>query len=121
MKKQNPLAFSLPWPPSVNRYWRHGRGRVYLAPAGRQFIELVRNAIPMFHDAWETERVFLEVEAYPPDRRRRDIDNILKALLDGLEKGSVFRDDSQVKKLRVEMLEPIKGGKLDIKVGTIEP
>ena len=113
------LQFDVPWPPSVHRYWRHGRGRVYLAPAGRQFIELVRNAMPLFHEPWETEDIKLVVLAHPPDRRRRDLDNILKALLDALEKGSVFRDDSQVKHISAKMLEPIKGGLVHIKVGPL--
>jgi len=32
----------------------------------------------------------VKVRAYPPDRRKRDIDNIQKPLLDALEKGRPF-------------------------------
>lgn len=35
----------------------------------------------------------LRVEAYFPDRRRRDLDNIVKAILDGLRGAPVLDDD----------------------------
>ncbi len=44
----------------------------------------------------------VEIEVYPPDRRRRDIDNVQKALLDALEHGRAFRDDSQIVELKIE-------------------
>ena len=114
------LQFDVPWPPSVNRYWRHGRGRVYLAPAGRHYIELVRQSMPLFHEPWETEDLRLIVMAHPPDRRKRDLDNILKALLDGLEKGSVFRDASQIKHIEARMLEPVRpNGLVHLIIGAI--
>lgn len=39
--------------------------------------------------------VAVRVEFFLPDRRRRDIDNLEKAILDGL-KGEAFADDDQV-------------------------
>ena len=38
---------------------------------------------------------------FPPDRRRRDIDNLPKAVLDSLEFAGVFENDSQVDRLLV--------------------
>ena len=54
----------------------------------------------------------LTVHLYPPDRRRRDVDNTLKSFMDALVHAGAMRDDSQVKILHVEMLEPYPGGKL---------
>ncbi|NBW22487.1 MAG: RusA family crossover junction endodeoxyribonuclease, partial [Caulobacteraceae bacterium] len=34
------------------------------------------------------------IEAFPPDRRKRDLDNILKSLLDALTHAGVWEDDS---------------------------
>ena len=38
---------------------------------------------------------------FPPDRRRRDVDNPLKAGVDSLMHASVFSDDSQIDHLEV--------------------
>jgi crossover junction endodeoxyribonuclease RusA len=53
----------------------------------------------------------VKVRAYPPDRRKRDIDNIQKPLLDALEKGRAFFNDCQIKHLTTIMKEPLEGGK----------
>ncbi len=45
--------------------------------------------------AWCASAVELDLRIYLPDRRTRDIDNIAKSLLDGMN-GVLFRDDRQV-------------------------
>jgi len=57
------------------------------------------------------------IKIYPPDKRRRDIDNVLKALLDSLEHAGVYENDSQIFRLQIEKKEPIKGGKCFVKIG----
>ena len=115
------MKTDLPWPPSVNNYWHHNRrGQVFLSAKGKEFREVCMQNVPLFHDCWESERVLLKVRAVPPDKRRRDLDNILKAILDGLEAARVFADDSQVKILDVQMLEPKKPGRVYVEVSTID-
>ena len=58
----------------------------------------------------------LVVHLYPPDRRRRDADNCLKCLQDSLVHAGAMRDDSQVKILHVEMLDPVPDGKVYVLV-----
>ena len=41
------------------------------------------------------------IEAFPPDRRKRDLDNVLKSLLDSLTHAGVWEDDSQIQDLRI--------------------
>lgn len=67
------------------------------------FYERVRDAVLMqgiksFHGA----EIALEVSVFPPDKRKRDLDGILKVLIDGLQRANVFDDDVQVGKLTVE-------------------
>lgn len=60
------------------------------------------------------------VDLMPPDKRKRDIDNIQKAILDSLTKAKVWTDDSQVKHISVTMQTPMKGGSAMVTVSTME-
>ena len=87
-------------------------------PAGLRTYMLVITAEKI---ATMTGDIELHVQLYPPDRRRRDIDNVLKVLLDTLTIAKLYEDDSQVKRLAVEKLEPlIPEGKIVIGVKEIE-
>lgn len=55
-------------------------------------------------------KVSLHVHAYPPDRRKRDLDNLAKALFDALGMAGVFRDDFQIDRFSMARLEPLAGG-----------
>jgi len=94
------LKVGLPWPPSVNLYWRHGRGRTYIDKPGKTFRENVAAAIGGERLLMQG-RLVVDIEAHPPDNRRRDLDNVLKALLDALEHAGVYEDDSQIDKLSI--------------------
>jgi crossover junction endodeoxyribonuclease RusA len=59
-------------------------------------------------------RLELSVMLYPPDRRRRDIDNVCKALLDSLTFAGLIEDDSLIDKLTIERGTVVKGGKCRI-------
>lgn len=45
------------------------------------------------------EHLYVEVILYPPDARRRDLDNYMKCLLDALTHAGVWEDDSQIDQL----------------------
>lgn len=99
--------FELPWPPSVNHYYRHVGPRVVISRDGRKYRETIVSLlgdqkIEPFEDA-----VDLAVDAYPPDNRRRDLDNLLKCLLDSFTFGGLYRDDSQIKKITITKREPM--------------
>jgi len=49
--------------------------------------------------------VSLTFDLYPPDGRKRDIDNVLKPVLDALEARKVFKNDNQVARLTVTRRE----------------
>lgn len=53
-----------------------------------------------FHK-FEEKRLKVDIIAYPPDKRRRDLDNLLKAPQDSLQHAGVFHDDSQIADLRI--------------------
>lgn len=67
-----------------------------------------------------TGRLSLCVEAYPPDRRARDLDNLLKAVQDSLQHAGVYVSDSQIDSLQVVRCGIVKGGKIVVAVEEID-
>ena len=101
------VTLELPWPPSVNHYYRHVGPRVLISKVGRTYREVVANRIKAEGISKFSGNVELNIQLYPPDNRRRDIDNVLKCLLDTLTIGGLYEDDSQIKSLEIKKLEPI--------------
>ena len=54
--------------------------------------------------------------AFPPDKRCRDLDNILKAIFDALVTSGLMGDDEQIDDIRVIRGDVVKGGVVKIKV-----
>lgn len=107
---------TLPWPPSVNTYWRTFKGRMIISKPGRDYRQavaeqVVEQSMPKFGD----KPIEVVIRAYRPDKRRRDLDNLLKAVLDGLCHAGVFDDDSQIVDLRIYWAETI-GGYLKVRI-----
>jgi crossover junction endodeoxyribonuclease RusA len=103
------LTFTLPYPPSINRYYRAiGRGRVIISADGRDYRDAAMIAVRRYGDGKPlTGRLFVRIELYPPDNRKRDIDNVQKPLLDALTHARVWVDDSQI-----DMLTTIRCGRI---------
>ena len=99
--------FELPWPPSVNHYYRHVGSRVLISRDGRLYRERIVNKLKSENISTFSGPVELFIELYPPDNRRRDVDNSLKCLLDTFTHGGLYRDDSQIYKLTVIKREPM--------------
>ncbi|EIF0400323.1 RusA family crossover junction endodeoxyribonuclease, partial [Escherichia coli] len=65
-------------------------------------------------------RLAIKVIAEPPDKRRRDLDNILKAPLDALTHAEVLIDDEQFDEINIVRGQPVSGGRLGVKIYKIE-
>lgn len=98
------ITITLPWPPSVNRYWRAVGGRNILSKEGRDYRLRAMIAIRQQSVGRITGRIACAIKAFPPDNRRRDVDNILKGLLDALTAGEVYEDDSHIDQLSIERM-----------------
>ena len=111
----------LPFPPSMNTYWRNFRGRMVLSKAGRQFKitvqdYIIENNIPKFG----SRKLKITMILRPRDKRKVDIDNRIKAVLDSLEDAGVFDDDFQVDHLEMIRGEAIKGGLVRVLIEEIQ-
>lgn len=108
---------TLPWPPSVNTYWRTFRGRMIISKAGREYRQAVSSLI---QGSWRyTKSVKVTITAYRPDNRKRDLDNLLKATLDSLTYAGIWEDDSQIVDLRI-VWGDIVAGMLKVEIESVD-
>jgi crossover junction endodeoxyribonuclease RusA len=98
MGEPGTIRLELPWPPSVNHYYVHTRkGQTFIGPEGVKFLRIVVTACMEGDIKPITGKIDMTLECWPPDRRKRDLDNLLKALMDALQRGGCMADDCQVK------------------------
>ena len=100
------ISFELPWPPSLNRYYRHVGPRVLISREGRRYRMMCVSRLGGVFPKLEG-KVKLTGEFYPPDARKRDLDNVLKCMIDSLVHAGLMRDDSQIKHIDVQMMSPV--------------
>jgi crossover junction endodeoxyribonuclease RusA len=110
------LEFELPYPPSVNHYFRMVRGRMLISREGRLFRQRVCAILAVSGVRALAGPLALAIEVYPPDNRRRDIDNVQKALLDAMQHGGAYGDDSQIVRLAIEKRQPVEGGRTIVRI-----
>jgi crossover junction endodeoxyribonuclease RusA len=104
----------------MNTYWRHFRGNTVLSKAGREFKTavaecVVEQNIPKFGD----KRLEVTLFLYPRSKVVTDLDNRLKAVLDGLEEAGVYNNDGQIDVLMIQRGEQRKGGGVDVMIEVI--
>lgn len=97
------ITLTLPWPPSVNTYWRRVGARTLISKPGRQFRKAVVNDLALWPYRRDTitGRIAVEMTCYPPDNRKRDLDNLPKSVLDALTHAGIWQDDGQIDDLRI--------------------
>ena len=95
----------LPFPPSVNRTRKVDRANRKLATwkrnAGKEL--LLQPVMPI------VEPYHLDITLERPDKRRRDLDNFLKPILDLLQEHGVTPDDSQCQGITVRWADSVSG------------
>lgn len=120
------IKLELPFPPSVNSYWRYTsvgnkKGRHIISPAGQKFKSMACTMIAkqlMKKPVTITADVEVNIVFHKPDKKIRDLDNLVKALFDVITQMGIWKDDSLVSKMTVQWGENIKGGKTVIEIET---
>lgn len=117
------LLIELPFPPSLNTYYRNVRGRMLLSAEGRQYkLNVLAHVLTACRGKPDpmTGRLSVDIQLHNPANRPYDIDNRPKAILDALEESGVFVNDSQVDQLSVERKEAVKGGSCWVLIKQLE-
>lgn len=107
-----PLVVLLPFPPSVNHYWRRVGNKTMISGRGRAYRKEVGAEV------WRQKAslglagpLSVSISFVEPDARRRDLDNLPKAVLDALQHAGVYGDDSQVRELNLSFAGREAGGR----------
>ncbi len=109
----------LPWPPSVNNYWMSSGNMRYISKRGRVFRQAVAEECATQGAQSLEGRLAVHVALFPPDKRKRDVDNVLKALLDACEHAGCYESDSQIDELHVVRQEIRTSGSCTILIYTL--
>jgi len=115
------MKLTLPFPPSVNHYYRRGGPRTLISREGREYRTKVCGLLTPadgngIRKPPSGGRIALAMDAFPPDRRRRDLDNLLKCTQDSLAHAGVFEDDGQIDLLIVARRKPVPRGQVVIRI-----
>jgi Holliday junction resolvase RusA-like endonuclease len=83
-------------PISVNACWRASKGgHVYKSKRYREFLKEIDTIFETIEYVKLEGDLILNVEFFCKSKRKRDLDNLLKSLIDSLE-GKLFENDSQI-------------------------
>ena len=115
--------FYLPFPPTVNNYYVKTARGVFISQKGRKFRAATAEAlsqqlglVPKISD-----RMFVDIILFPPDLRKRDVDNYNKSLLDAITDYGLWEDDSLIDQLMVYRGEKIKNGQVFVRLTDAGP
>ena len=101
------VRIEIPFPPSMNRLWRASKGGgVYRAPEYVSWKQQACWAIVAQHRGHKILGPFkLTMLVVAPDRRHRDLDNLLKASLDALASAGVVENDRHCRWIEARWVE----------------
>lgn len=126
----NSISGKIPYPPTINKYW-HSRDIkdpytgeikkiVGKRPEVKKYMQDV--AYLLMHQkihALIGSKFKLEIFIYPPDKKVRDIDNLLKAILDAFQNAKIIENDFYIDTLYVERREVRKWGEIEFILSAI--
>ena len=94
------LKLTLPYPPTANSLYEHG-GRLRLTRNQKSYRIAVFAEVFNSHEEHLVGPLGIAIDAVRPDKRKRDLDNLLKSTIDALQHARLFADDSQIEDLSI--------------------
>jgi len=127
------LELKLPFPPSTNHYKKVGA--LVKTKTGKMYQKRVnsRETVAFYYQVYMISKMNMPsewlkfacsdeitfevcVDLYPPNKRRYDLDNRLKVLLDSFVHAHIIKDDSQITRLVVEKMDNIEQGQVIVRI-----
>lgn len=100
----------LPYPPSANRMWRHVGSKVLRSA---EYETWRKAAVLLIHAETRGKGIAgpygLTLQIGRPDKRRRDLDNLIKPLNDALVLAGAVADDSDCQRIDAAWVTGIQG------------
>ena len=108
------VSVTLPYPPSTNSLWRQVRHGVIRSEKYQAWLNeatwLVKAAVMALPGKKGVPGPYaLTVRLCPPDRRLRDLDNVLKALSDALKHGGAIDGDHLCQRIDAAWDDSVEG------------
>jgi len=108
--------------PKTNRYIRRRGGRVFKSPRVKNWeVRALWELREQYRGEPIDYEVSVDITLILPNRRRRDIDNMLKSLWDILEKAGIIENDNLIYEVRT--VKKIRKGEqgVEIKIKRYHP
>lgn len=130
------IILTLPYSPSINHY--KIVGRTVRTKNGKMYQQKINSndTLAFYSEVWinirtemaekrisipidSTIPIEVHIDQHPPDKRRRDVDNCIKIILDSLQRAGLIKDDYQIVRLIATRKEIVPGGKIVVKIKSI--
>jgi len=109
-KEVEAVTIDLPFPPSVNRLWRSTKsGKHYRSPRYQTWFQAAGIEINRQRPGKVLGQFSVLLQLGRPDRRGRDLDNLMKPVLDILEHYGVIENDNLAQHVAIHWSDTIKG------------
>lgn len=116
----NGITVTLPWPPSLNKMYKHSRFGVRLSAAATSYKAEVHSILrSKGHTQPTAEPCTLTIHQYRP-RNAGDVDNYTKVLADALQ-GHLYENDKQIAELHIYQHTDKQNPRIEITVTRKEP
>lgn len=115
--------FTVPYPPQANHMYTVARGRKIKSTAYRTWTLHACMHIQAQRVGAVAGHYHMDIVVPRPDRRGRDIDNLMKPLSDAIASAGVISNDNLAMSVRIAWasVEPTKGDLVRVRVWPHEP
>jgi len=111
------ISFTLPLPPSANRYWRHANNRAYLSTEAKLYKRAVYYLLKSKRITPLQNEVAIKLNVYR-QRKAGDLDNRIKVCLDALN-GLAYKDDSQIVEIHAHRHDDKLNPRIEVELSSV--